>query len=83
MRRTQLYLPDRIHQELARKASEEKRTISDLTRQLLEEGLKIKKTKKTVNSASFLLKLAEKAERRGWSGPKDLSNKTDKYLYEK
>lgn len=83
MRRTQLYLPERTHQELARKASEEKRTISDLTRQLLEEGLKIEKAKKTTNSAFFLLKLAEEAERKGWSGPKDLSSNVDRYLYEK
>ena len=81
MKRTQIYLPEKIHQELSLKAQREKVTISEVTRQILEAGLP-KTFRKKANSAVHLLNLAKEAEKRDWSGPVDLSTKVDDYLYQ-
>lgn len=74
MIRTQIYLTEDLYQEVNLVAKKEKKATAQTIRELLETGIKSKK----VDSGRGLTQLAQiKAK-----GPKDLSNKIDKYLYD-
>lgn len=85
MIRTQIYLPEELHEALKEKAREEKTTMAQVIRKSLEKNIKQKKTNKTkakqMKGAEFLLWLAKTAEKERWHGPKDLSINADRYLY--
>lgn len=75
MIRTQLYLPEDTHLDLHLLAQREKKRVSQIVREILNEGIK---RKRQVSSGKTLLKIA----RYGFSnGPKDLSSNIDSYLY--
>ena len=74
LQRTNIYLPDNIINFLKTRAKEEKRTMSDIVRMVLEKETKTQKA----NWAQSLLKLAINAK---GSGIKDLSQRHDYYLY--
>ena len=76
MLRTQVYLPEDIYQEIKVAAKKENKATAQVVRELLEEGLSIKRQKSSIGKA--LLELTTiKAK-----GPKDLSTNIDNYLYE-
>lgn len=75
MKRTQLYLPEDTHQDLTFLAQREKKTVSQIVRELLTEGIH---KKKSASSGKILEKLANYNVT---AGPKDLSSKLDSYLY--
>lgn len=74
MKRTQLYLDEKIHKELSTQAKKENRTISDLVRDFVDEGLVVKRAQ---NNPKALIKLAKF----GFRGPKNLSRDIDKVAY--
>jgi len=76
MIRAQIYLPEIFYQEVKIEAKKEKKATAQVIRELLEEGLNIKRQKDSIGKA--LLTLSSIAAK--W--PKDLSAKIDKYLYE-
>ncbi len=75
MIRTQVYLPEQLYQEINLVSKKEKKAAAQVVRELLEEGLLIKK--KSNNIGKALIALSKVNAR----GPKDLSNKIDDYLY--
>lgn len=86
MTRTQIYLPGDQKRLLKRIAVKEDTTVSHVVRELIELGmqtkkLKRKKVKKYKTAGEFLLSIAERAEKLGFSGPKDASINHDKYIY--
>lgn len=57
-------------------------TVSEAIRRLINERLLEKKRRgKKNNAGAWLFSLAKKAEKLGFSGPKDLALNMDKYLY--
>lgn len=75
MIRTQVYLPELIYQEVKIEAKKAKKATAAVLRELLEEGLKVKKHKSSIGKA--LLSLTSIRAK----GPRDLSTNIDKYLY--
>lgn len=75
MKRTQFYLPEDLFKTLEIEAKKGKRAIADLTRELLLEALKKRKTRRK----NIFLDLAKMAG----TGPKDLSSNYKKYLFGK
>lgn len=78
MKRTQLYLKPITHQNVAREAKRRRCTMAQVIRERLEEKFDVP-TQKV--GAVGLLKMAERARRRGAKGPRDLSENLDYYLY--
>lgn len=76
------YLPEEMYTRLQLLAKTSKKTITNLLREMLDEGLKTKFTARAGRSAKALLKLARLAEKERWSGPGDLSIHHDKYFVE-
>ena len=75
MLRTQIYLPEDLHQEIDAVARREKKPAAKIIRELLIEGIN-KKHKETAGEA-----LNRLATLKVKGGPKDLSVNLDKYLY--
>lgn len=75
MIRTQVYLPKHLHQEINIIAKREKKAAAQVVRELLEEGLSIKKKNNNIGKAFIALSKV------GGKGPKDLSDNIDEYLY--
>lgn len=80
MIRTQIYLTQKQHTTLKKKAHAENSTVSHQIRKIIEKDLKEKPVEE-FNSGKWLLSMAEEAEKIGASGPKDLASNVDKYLY--
>jgi hypothetical protein len=74
------YFPIEMYQRLERLARVQKQTITETVRELLREGLERKGQDGTRNGAALLLELAQQAEREGWHGPTDLSERHDEYF---
>lgn len=75
MIRTQLYLPEDTRLDLYLLAQKEEKRVSQIVREILNEGIK---RKKQASGGKTLLKIA----RYGFTkGPKDLSTNIDSYLY--
>jgi len=86
MVRTQIYLPENQIEKLKRLAYDEKKSLSEMIRIYIDQGLKFKLRIKTGNSkdknvGDWLLSLAKEAKRKKIKGPKDLASNIDKYLY--
>lgn len=76
MIRTQIYLTEDIYQEVRVAAKKEKKAAAQVVRELLEEGLNLKRKKSSIGKALLSLTAINA------KGPKDLSTNIDKYLYE-
>ncbi|MFB6182037.1 MAG: ribbon-helix-helix protein, CopG family [Candidatus Magasanikbacteria bacterium] len=76
MKRTQLYIPENLHKKIKAEAREEGRSMSDLMREFLAEGLDNKKKQKGQVDLTDLANLNLSG------GPKDLSKNMDNYLYD-
>lgn len=76
MIRTQVYLSEDIYWEVKVAAKKENKATAQVVRELLEEGLNLKRKKSSIGKA--LLSLASIKVK----GPGDLSTNIDKYLYE-
>ena len=72
MIRTQIYIPETLHERAKGVARNKKKSVANLYREFIADGLK--KTTKTGDLTS-LVKLRLKG------GPKNLSRDIDKYLY--
>lgn len=81
MIRTQIYLTQKQHSSLKKKAASLNTTVSDQIRKIIEKDLEAEKKSRPFNAGKWLLSMAEEAERIGASGPKDLATNMDKYLY--
>lgn len=76
MIRTQIYIPETIHQRTQLIARQQKKSMADLYRSFITSGL----YKEDINSRQSDLTLLAKLNVKG--GPKNLSRDMDKYLYE-
>lgn len=79
------YLPVELYSELQMLSKVSKKTITQVLREAVVQGLKQKqKDRRNKSGAWRLLKLAEKAERENWgkNAPSDLAENHDKYLAE-
>ena len=75
MIRTQVYFPEEIYTEVKVVAKKENKPTAQVVRELLEEGLNLKRQKSSVGKALLSLTTIKA------KGPKDLSSSIDKYLY--
>ena len=71
------YLPKDVYTQLGMLAQDEGKTITQVLRELVGDGLKQKKKK---NSMRQLVELARKVRKEGWQGPRDWSVNHDKYF---
>ncbi|MFB6226067.1 MAG: ribbon-helix-helix protein, CopG family [Candidatus Paceibacteria bacterium] len=76
MKRTQLYIPENLHKKIKAEAKEEGRSMSDLMREFIAEGLEHKKKQKKQVDLTDLANLNLSG------GPKDLSKNMDSYIYD-
>jgi len=76
MLRTQIYLPEDLRQEIDAVARKEKKSASQVIRELLNEGVN-NKHKETAGAAMIRLSTLKVK-----GGPPNLSVNLDKYLYE-
>lgn len=77
MIRTQIYIPEDIHQATKFLAQEQRKSMAELLRSFITVGIiEEKKKKSKQRPLSSLAKLGIKG------GPKDLSKNIDKYLYQ-
>lgn len=74
MIRTQVYLPEELHQEITITAAQRDIPAAQLVRDLLKQGLM---ARKKTSVAEALLQLTQVHGK----GPKDLSTNLDDYLY--
>lgn len=65
---------------LQMRAKVTRKSITDVLRNILDEGLKTKEKRGTARGARALLELSQIAEKRGWKGPADLSVKHNEYF---
>ena len=80
MHRTHIYLPEEINREIDYLAKLQGKTKAEVTRHVLEAGLKVVQPKKS-GSAKVLLDIAKEAEKLNVSGPRDLSFNHDYYTW--
>lgn len=84
MHRTQVYFDQETLEFLREEAKKKKTTLAGIIRAKVEKTLpkkrKIKKVKK-MNTAEFLLSIAELGEKLKVNGPKDLSQRIDEFVY--
>lgn len=76
MIRTQVYFPEEIYTEVKVVAKKENKPTAQVVRELLQEGLNLKRQKSSIGKALLTI-TSIKAK-----GAKDLSSNIDKYLYE-
>lgn len=77
MIRTQIYIPEEIHQATKLLAQKQGKTLAELIRSFITVGVIEEKKKIKKRPLSSLAKLGVAG------GPKDLSKNIDKYLYQK
>lgn len=75
MFRTQIYLPEELHQLAKLEAKREHESLAEFIRRCLEKGIQEKKSQAPRKHLSALSELGITG------GPKDLSQNIDKYLY--
>lgn len=76
MIRTQIYVPETIHQRTKTIARQQKKSMADLYRSFITNGLYKEDISRRQTDLTLLAKLNVKG------GPKNLSRDMDKYLYE-
>lgn len=76
------YLPEETYYSLTLLAQSTHKTISQVHREVVDEGLRHTKKYKGGQGAQALLDLARRAEREGWGrgAPRDLSTNHNKYF---
>jgi hypothetical protein len=77
MIRTQVYLDDQIHRDLIHLAQRENKSMAEVTRDILKEGIQKKKTVDTSGKGAMLAIANIKAK----SDDPYLSENIDHYLY--
>ncbi|MBI2018801.1 hypothetical protein HYS96_03815 [Candidatus Daviesbacteria bacterium] len=75
MIRTQIYIPETLHERAKNVAKSKKQSLANLYRGFIAGGLQAVEKKRRGNSLDSLIKLNLKG------GPKDLSTNIDHYLY--
>lgn len=80
MQRTHIYLPEELNREIDYLAKLQGKTKAEVTRSILEAGLKAVQPKKS-QSAKALVDIAKEAEKLHVSGPRDLSFNHDYYTW--
>lgn len=80
MQRTHIYLPEGINREIAYLASRQGKSKAEITRNILEAGLKVIEPKKS-SSAEALLKIARLAKKLHVNAPRDLAENHDYYTW--
>ncbi len=75
MIRTQLYIPETVHERVKVIARSKKQSLANLYREFINNGLKKETSKNRGGDLTVLAKLNIKG------GPKNLSRDMDKYLY--
>lgn len=80
MQRTHIYLPEEINREIAYLANRQGKSKAEITRHILEAGLKVVQPKK-ISSARALINFAKLASKFKGSAPKDLSENHDFYTW--
>lgn len=75
MIRTQIYIPETLHERSKTMARNKKQSLANLYREFIASGLNVAEKKQGGNSLDSLIKLNLKG------GPKDLSKNIDHYLY--
>lgn len=82
MIRTQVYLTQKQHALLKKKAHEKNTTFSEELRNLINVAFEVtQKKQKRQNAGNWLRAMVEEAEKLGGGGPPDLASNVDKYLY--
>lgn len=77
MVRTQIYIPDFLHQTAKNLAAQRNESLAELLRKFISQGIVQEKKKRRIKTLSSLSGLKIKG------GPKDLSKNLDAYLYGK
>jgi predicted DNA-binding protein len=77
MIRTQIYIPEELHQAAKLIAKRKDRSLAKILRGFISQGIKEEKRKLKPKSLTSLSKLNIT------KGPKDLSSNMDSYLYKK
>lgn len=80
MQRTHIYLPEELNREIDHIAKIEGKTKAEITRKVLEEGLKVIKPKRS-SSTETLLKITQEAKKFKDTAPRDLSINHDHYTW--
>lgn len=80
MQRTHIYLPEELNREIDYLAKLQGKTKAEVTRKVLEEGLKTIKPKKS-SSTEALLKIVREAKKIRGTAPRDLSINHDYYTW--
>lgn len=80
MQRTHIYLPEEINREIAYLAHRQGKSKAEITRKILEAGLRVVEPKKS-SSAQALLDIAERAKKLNIFGPSDLAFNHDYYTW--
>ncbi|MBI2326722.1 hypothetical protein HYU92_00210 [Candidatus Curtissbacteria bacterium] len=75
MIRTQIYIPETLHERAKSVARSKKQSLANLYRGFISDGLHVAEKKRRGNSLDSLIKLNLKG------GPKNLSANIDHYLY--
>ena len=74
------YLPEDMYRELQLMAKSSRSSITDVLRDVLQEGLERKQKERSQIGTSGLLDIARMAQHEGWNGPADLASHHDLYL---
>ena len=80
MQRTHIYLPEELNREIDYIAKLQGKTKAEITRKVLEEGLKTIKPKQS-SSTEALLKIVREAKKIKGKAPRDLSINHDHYTW--
>ena len=80
MQRTHIYLPEEINREIGYLAKLQGTTKAEITRKVIEVGLKTIKPKK-FSSTEALLKIIKEAKKIKGTAPRDLSINHDHYTW--
>ena len=80
MQRTHIYLPEEIKREIDHIAKIQGKTKAEITRKVMEEGLKVMKPQKS-QSAESLLHFSKGASKFTGNAPTDLSLNHDYYIW--
>ena len=82
MIKTQVYFTDDQSQMIDALVSQKGIKKSKLIRWIVDEGIKkVKNVQKKKSAVDGLIAMAEDAKRQGLTGPRDLSENIDEYLY--
>lgn len=76
------YFPEELYERLQLQAKIERKRITDVLRELVDQGLEEKKEQTKREKKHPLLQLAELGKKYSFKGPKDFAENHDKYFAE-